>query len=93
MDIPEIAIDYFGNQVYLGFILISLVGLFSNLLSVFHIRKSVTAKPHFIFLLNLDSVISMLASTNIFAVSIYFFATNGITPSSGDLKAEEFLKT
>ena len=79
--------DYFGTRVYLGFIFVGLVGFFSNLLSVYHVRKSVSAKPHFIFLLILDSIVSLTASANILVVSAFFIATNGTATTSG-----EFLK-
>jgi len=82
-----LAVDYFGNRVHLGFTLVSLVGLFSNLLSVHHVWKSVSARPHFIFLLILDSIVSLLASANIFITSIFFIATNG-TEAYGNRKKE-----
>ena len=65
-------IDYFGFPVNLGLTLISLIGLSSNVLSINHICKSVSAKPHFKLLLILDSAISLSSSVNILAVSTFF---------------------
>jgi hypothetical protein len=68
----EYPVEYFGLSVYLGLILIGLIGFFLNLLSINHIRKSVLAKSHFKLLLFLDSACSLCSSINMFTVSLFF---------------------